>query len=94
MRPTSAVVHRELPSNIRSSGFALVSSGKSENADSIRSRSHITRPSTRLGRGIRPSATISSNLVAPTPTYRAASSRDRPRGGYAMESIRVMGNHR
>jgi hypothetical protein len=29
--------------------------------------SQITRPSTRFGRGMRPSATISSNLVLPTP---------------------------
>jgi hypothetical protein len=45
-------------------------------AASIRSRSQTTLPSTRLGLGMRPSATISSNLVASTPTYQAASSRD------------------
>jgi hypothetical protein len=34
----------------------------------------------RFGLGIRPSLTISSNLVAPTPMYSAACIRDRPRG--------------
>ena len=51
---------------MRSSGFTRLSSGKSVNAASRRSRSHTTRPSTRSGRGMRPSDTISSNFVAPT----------------------------
>jgi uncharacterized membrane protein YjjP (DUF1212 family) len=52
----------------RLSDFARELSGRSEKAASTLSRSHTTRPSTRFGRGIRPSATISSNLVGPTPT--------------------------
>jgi hypothetical protein len=33
----------------------------------------------RFGLGIRPSPTISSNFVTPTPMYAAACTRDRPR---------------
>jgi len=50
--------------SIRSSGLIRLSSGKSVTAASNCRRS---RPSTRLGRGIRLSATISSSLVTPTP---------------------------
>jgi hypothetical protein len=35
----------------------------------------------RLGLGIRPSSTISSNFVTSTPIYSAACARDKPRGG-------------
>ena len=34
-----------------------------------------------MGCGIRPSLTISSNRVGETPTYAAACTRERPRGG-------------
>src|SRR5580700_4705749 len=50
------------------------------NASSSLIRSQTVRPSIRFGLGIRPSPTISSNLVAPTPMYSAAWTRDKPRG--------------
>src|SRR5262249_53936184 len=39
--------------------------------------SQMVRPSTLTGFGMRPSATMASNLVVPRPTYSAAASRQR-----------------
>src|SRR5580700_7250672 len=50
------------------------------NASSSLIRSQTVRPSIRFGLGIRPSPTISSNFVTPTPMYSAAWTRERPRG--------------
>src|SRR5690242_15961451 len=57
------------------------SPGSASNATSKSRRSQIFRVSIRLGRGIRPSRTNSSNLLADMPRYIAASSRDNPRRG-------------
>src|SRR5215470_15255265 len=57
-----------------------MSSSSASNASSSFIRSQTHRPSMRFGRGIRPSATISSNFVTPTPIYSAAWTRERPRG--------------
>jgi hypothetical protein len=65
--PGPRSIPRYAAPSIRSSGLIAFSSDRSENAASSRRRSQITRPSTRLGRGMRPSETISSNLVEPTP---------------------------
>jgi hypothetical protein len=60
--------------------FGPASSSGASNAASILSRSQTRRPSMRFGRDIRPSSTISSNFVAPTPIYSAAWTRERSRG--------------
>jgi hypothetical protein len=48
----------------------------------------------RLGLGIRPSSTISSNFVTPTPIYLALCARERPRGasdgGKQLRSLSVI----
>src|SRR5690242_18911990 len=77
--PARAVAHLDLHSPFHSFRASLSSSAAKASSSFIRSQ--IVRPSIRFGFGIRPSSTISSNLVVPTPTYSADCTRDRPRGG-------------
>src|SRR5580698_1330106 len=56
-----------------------LSSGNKLKARSRACTSHSFLRSMRLGPGIRPSLTSSSNLLADIPMYIAASSRERPR---------------
>src|SRR4029077_14575501 len=60
--------------------FGPATSSSAANPSSSFIRSHTLRPSMRFGLGIRPSPTISSNFVTPTPIYSAAWTRERPRG--------------
>src|SRR5215471_6550259 len=52
--------------------------------------SQTFRPSIRFGEGIRPSATIRSNLVGEMPMYIAASSRESPRRGMGRTAERFV----
>src|SRR5216683_1051328 len=60
--------------------FGPATSSSAANPSSSFIRSHTLRPSMRFGLGIRPSPTISSNFVTPTPIYSAAWTRESPRG--------------
>ena len=56
------------------------STGRALKASSSCWRSQTLRPSIRRGFGMRPSSTIRSNFVTPTPTNSEATTRDNPRG--------------
>src|SRR5215472_8668531 len=77
---TTLVAQTDFHHKASHSFFCPASSSSAANASSSFIRSQTHRPSMRFGRGIRPSATISSNLVTPTPIYSAAWTRERPRG--------------
>src|SRR6516165_5739137 len=77
---TALIAQPNLHHRSSHSFFAPAASSSASNASSSLIRSHTRRPSIRLGLGIRPSSTIASNFVTPTPIYSAAWARERPRG--------------
>src|SRR5215471_8758666 len=91
---TTLVAQPDLHHKASHSFFCPASSSRAANASSSFIRSQTHRPSMRFGLGIRPSSTISSNFVTPTPIYSAAWTRERPRGasegGKQLTEIRTM----
>src|SRR5215469_17376078 len=91
---TTLVAQPDLHHRSSHSFLGPAASSSAANASSSLIRSHTFRPSMRFGRGIRPSPTISSNFVTPTPIYSAAWTRERPRGasegGKQLTEFRTM----
>src|SRR5215469_12071581 len=77
---TTLVAQPDLHHRSSHSFLGPAASSSAANASSSLIRSHTFRPSMRFGLGIRPSSTISSNFVTPTPIYSAAWTRERLRG--------------
>src|SRR5215469_10501603 len=85
---TTLVAQPDLHHKASHSFFCPASSSSAANASSSFIRSQTFLPSMRFGLGIRPSPTISSNFVMPTPISSAAWTRERPRG--ASESGKLV----
>src|SRR5215470_4437765 len=91
---TTLVAQPDLHHKASHSFFCPASSSSAANASSSFIRSHTHRPSMRFGLGIRPSPTISSNFVAPTPIYSGGlDAREAARGKRGRQATDRIPNH-
>src|SRR6516162_2139875 len=79
---TAAIYGASMSLHVSSPTASSPSVGKQSTAASrARTSQARRRPPSNFGRGIRPSLTISSNVLGATETYAAAASREIRRGG-------------